>query len=297
MNQNNSHLRTSARRSLLFMPGDSLRKIRKATTLPVDSIIMDLEDGVALSQKEAAREVVAQALTELDFGGRERMVRINPVDTSFSRRDLEATIDAGPDGYVIPKVESAEDLHSVSHYLDEVERDRGWPRGLLRILAIIETARGVMHLPEIAAATTRLDALMFGAEDLAGDMGATRTRAGWEVFYARSAVVTAAAAYQLQAIDTVFIDLTDLDGLADECQLARLMGYAGKMAIHPRQVAVINTNFTPNADEISQAQRLIVAHDEHQARGAGVFELDGKMIDMPMVRAARRVLARGGVED
>jgi len=297
MNQNDNHLRTSARRSLLFMPGDSLRKIRKATTLPVDSVIMDLEDGVALSQKTAAREVVAQALTDLDFGGRERLVRINPVNTSFSRHDLEATIDARPDGYVIPKVESAEDLHSVSHYLDEMERARGWQWGAVCILAIIETARGVMRLPEIGAATTRLDALMFGAEDLAGDMGATRTRAGWEVFYARSAVVTTAAAYQLQAIDTVFINLTDLDGLATECQFARQMGYAGKMAIHPRQVAVINENFTPTVDEIAQAQQLIAAHNEHQAQGAGVFELDGKMIDMPMVRAAQRVLARAGVEN
>ncbi len=284
--------RPTARRSLLFMPGDSLRKIEKATTLPADSVIMDLEDGVARSRKDAARTTVAQALTTLDFGGRERLVRINPVSTPFSRADLDATIAARPDGYVIPKVESAEDLQSVDRYLDEAERANGRPRDSLRLLAIIETARGVMNLAAIAGASPRLDALMFGAEDLAGDMGATRTRAGWEVFYARSAVAIAAAAYRLQAIDTVFIDLTDLDGLAEECRFARQMGYIGKMAIHPRQVPVINAAFSPTPEEIAQARRLVVAHDEQQAGGAGVFELDGKMIDMPMVRAAMRVLDR-----
>lgn len=292
MTQKPQTTRPSARRSLLFMPGDSLRKIEKATTLPVDSVIMDLEDGVALSHKEAARTTVAQALTTLDFGGRERLVRINPVDTPLSRPDLDATIAARPDGYVIPKVESAEDLLSVSRYLDEAERANGWPRDGLRLLAIIETARGVMNLAAIGGATPRLDALMFGAEDLAGDVGAMRTRAGWEVFYARSAVVIAAAAHRLQAIDTVFIDLTDVDGLAEECRFARQMGYIGKMAIHPRQVPVINVSFSPTAEEIAQARHLVAAHDEQQAGGAGVFELDGKMIDMPMVRAAMRVLNR-----
>jgi citrate lyase beta subunit len=282
----------SARRSLLFMPGDSLRKIEKATTLAVDSVIMDLEDGVARSRKDAARATVVQALTTLDFGARERLVRINPVDSPFSRSDLDATIAARPDGYVIPKVESAEDLQSVGRYLDEAERANGWPRDGLRLLAIIETAHGVMNLAAIAGATSRLDALMFGAEDLAGDMGAMRTRAGWEVFYARSAVVIAAAAHRLQAIDTVFIDLSDLDGLAEECRFARQLGYIGKMAIHPRQVPVINAAFSPTDEEIAQARRLIAAHDEQQADGAGVFELDGKMIDMPMVRAAMRVLDR-----
>ena len=284
--------RPSARRSLLFMPGDSRRKIEKAATLPADSIIMDLEDGVALSRKDAARVTVAQALTDLNFGARERLVRINPVDSPLSRRDLDATIAARPDGYVIPKVESAEDLQSVDRYLDDAERANGWPRDSLVLLAIIETARGVMNLAAIASATPRLGALKFGAEDLAGDMGAIRTRAGWEVFHARSAVVIAAAAHGLQAIDTVFIDLTDLDGLAEECRFARQMGYIGKMAIHPRQVPVINAGFSPTDAEIAQARRLVEAHETHQAGGAGVFELDGKMIDMPMVRAAMRVLDR-----
>jgi len=133
---------------------------------------------------------------------------------------------------------------------------------------------------------------MFGAEDLAGDMGARRTRAGWEVFYARSAVVTAAAAYGLQAIDMVLVDLSDLERLEEECVVARQLGYEGKMAIHPRQVEVINRVFAPSPQEIEQAQRLMQAHNEHQAAGSGVFTLDGKMVDMPMVKMAERVLAK-----
>ncbi len=293
--QNANHATESAirpRRSLLFMPGDDMRKIRKGTQLAVDSIIMDLEDAVAVSQKAAARQVVAEALSTLNFDGRERLIRINPVSTSFVEADIAATIDAQPDGYVLPKVESGEQIAQIDRWLTAAETAHGWSTGVVRLLGIVETALGVMNIREIATASPRLDALMFGAEDLAGDIGATRTREGWEVFYARSAVVTAAAAYGKQAIDTVFVDLSDLDGLAAECAFVQRMGFVGKMAIHPRQVEVINRAFAPTAAEVAQAQRLLDAFAQHQSAGTGVFELDGKMVDMPMVRAAERVLAR-----
>ena len=281
------------RRSLLFMPGDDRHKIEKAAGLDVDSIILDLEDGVAFNRKAEARDVIITALQQVAFGPRECLIRINPVSSPFCRPDLDATVTVRPQGYVIPKVEEPEDLLSVSHFLDDMERQHGWPVGGMRLLALIETARGVMNLREIAGATARLDALMFGAEDLAGDMGATRTRAGWEVFYARSAVVTAAAAYDLQAIDTVFVALTveDDDPLAAECEFARAMGYQGKMAIHPRQVPIINQAFSPTAADIAQAQELVDEYTQAQTSGSGVFVLNGKMVDRPMVRAAERVLA------
>lgn len=221
------------RKSLLFMPGDSLRKIEKAATLNVDSVIMDLEDGVALSEKATARQVVHNALSTLDFGPRERLVRINPATDDPAFVDIESTISARPNGYVVPKVEDPYQLIAVDEYLSKIERDNHWPMLSVRLLAVIETALGILNLREIAGATPRLDALMFGAEDLVGDIGATRTRAGWEVFYARSAVVTMAAAYGMQAIDTVFVDLTDLDGLEKECIFSQQMGCLGKMAIHP----------------------------------------------------------------
>lgn len=293
------------RRSVLFMPGDNLRKIDKAAHLEVDTIVMDLEDGVALNCKDEARRTVVEALQTLDFGRSERLIRLNPpflwssplesaagVISELCAADLDATIGAHPDGYVIPKVETAGQVQAISRYLARTENERGWPPRSIRLLAIIETARGVMNLPEIAQADPRLAALMFGAEDLAGDIGAKRTRAGWEVFYARSAVVTAAAACGLQAIDMVFVNLNDLEGLEAEAIFARQLGYIGKMAIHPRQVEVINRVFAPSPQEIEQARRLVETFAAHQAAGTGAFELDGKMVDMPMVRAAHHILER-----
>lgn len=284
--------RKPIRRSVLFMPGDSMRKISKATQMDVDSIVMDLEDSVAFNNKDEARRTVSEALNTLDFGGSERLIRLNSVNTSLWKDDVEATVDSRPDGYALPKVESAEQIQLVSYTLTEAEATHSWPEHSIRLLAIIETAKGIMNLREIAQASQRLGALMFGAEDLAGDIGAKRTRAGWEVFYARSAVVTAAAAYGLQAIDMVLADLNDLERLEEECIFARELGYEGKIAIHPRQVDVINRVFAPSPEEIEQARRLIQAHDEHQAAKSGVFELDGKMVDMPMVRMAERVLEK-----
>lgn len=280
------------RRSVLFMPGDSMRKIEKATQLNVDTIVMDLEDGVALNNKAAARATIAQALRTLEFGRHERLVRLNPPDSGFLDDDIATTAPAHPDGFVIPKVESAADLQTVSRKLAAVEAAHGWAEGSLRLVAVVETALGVMNLKEIAQADARLSALMFGAEDLAGDIGAVRTRTGWEVFFARSAVVTAAAAYGLQAIDMIFVDFQNPDGLADECRAAREMGYVGKMAIHPKQVEIINRQFSPTPAEIAHAQKLISAHHAHQQSGTGAFAFEGKMVDMPVIRAAEHVLAR-----
>ncbi|MCB0155443.1 MAG: CoA ester lyase [Anaerolineae bacterium] len=283
------------RRSVLFMPGDSMRKITKATQLAVDSIIMDLEDAVALNQKEAARRVVSEVLPTLDFGRSERLVRLNAGSVAEGRlmaADLAETIAGRPDGYVVAKVEEAADLVQVSHYVTEGETRYGLPAQSVRLLAMIETARGVMNLREIAQATPRLQALIFGAEDFAASLGAVRTPENWEVFYARSAVVTAAAAYGLEAIDMVFADLTDLERLEREAVIARQMGYAGKSAIHPRQVEILNRIFAPSPEEIEAAQRLVTAFAAQQAAGAGAFDFEGKMVDMPMVRVAERLLER-----
>lgn len=280
------------RRALLFMPGDSRSKIEKGIAFGVDSIIMDLEDGVAVSNKSAARATVAAALRELDFGRSEKLVRINPVSTTLFEDDIAATVAAHPDGYVIPKVESAGQVITVSDLLREAETAHGWELYSIALIAIVETARGVVNLREIAESDTRLVALTFGAEDLAGDMGAIRTPEGWEGFYARSAVVLHAKACGLQAIDTPFVRLDDEDGLTKETRMALQMGYTGKLAIHPKQIAPINQIFTPTEEEIRAAKRLINAHDEHQAAGTGVFQLDGKMIDMPMIRAAQAILER-----
>jgi citrate lyase beta subunit len=285
---------TDIRRALLFMPGDDRRKIEKGAALGVDSIIMDLEDGVALNNKTAARITVAAALREIDFGRTERIVRLNPVNAEgLHRDDLETTLPAHPDGYLLPKVETPQQLQTVDAEITEAETRYQWDSNSIALIALVETAIGIVNLPAIAAATPRLRALAFGAEDLAGDMGAMRTPDGWEVFYARSALVLHAKAFGLQALDTPFVDLrADDSQLVAEAEQALYMGYTGKLAIHPRQVSVIQQVFTPTATQIDHARRLIEAHDEHQANARGVFVFEGKMVDMPMIRAAKSVLHR-----
>jgi len=272
-----------ARRALLFVPGDDSRKIAKAAASGADCIVLDLEDGVAADRKLVARETVASCLRKLDFGASEKLVRINPVGSDLFPGDIEATLPALPDGYVVPKVESGEQVREVA------QRTSVAPPA---ILALLESARGIVKAAEIADSHPRLQALLFGAEDLAGDMGATRTREGAEMAWARGAVVVTAAAFSLQAIDTVFVDLGDLERLRQEACAACVLGYAGKMAIHPKQIPVIQEAFTPSDEEIEKARLLVEIHTRHQASGEGVFALDGKMVDWPMIRAAQRLLSR-----
>lgn len=280
------------RRALLFMPGDDLHKIEKGASLGVDSVIMDLEDGVAPNKKVDARQIVFKALTELNFGTTEKLVRVNGVATGLTADDIAETIQGRPDGYVLPKVESEEEVRYVIQVLLDSEQKLGYPIGGIKLMVIIESARGVINLPEIANEGSPLVALIFGAEDLASDIGAVRTRQGHEVLYARNAVVLHAAAYGLQAIDTPFVDLNDSEGLKQEAVEAMQMGYTGKLAIHPNQVAPIVEAYTPSPEAIAAAQRLVEAFEIHQAGGTGVFAFEGKMIDMPMIRSAQRVLAR-----
>ncbi|MDX2078358.1 MAG: CoA ester lyase [bacterium] len=283
------------RRALLFMPGDDRKKIEKGAALDVDSVIMDLEDGVALSRKAEARAVTASALRDVNFGHTERLVRINPIldDPALWFHDIQETIEAHPDGYVLPKVDHAEQIQRVAVHLTRAERQYGWMEGSIRLLAILETAQGVVNMKDIADADPRLSALIFGAEDLAGDIGAVRTPDGWEVFYARSKLVIFAKAKGLQAIDTPFIDLgTDDSMLRADTEQALYMGFTGKLAIHPKQVPVIQGVFTPTPDQIARAKALIVAHNDHQEHGQGVFAYEGRMVDMPMVKSAEAILAR-----
>lgn len=282
----------SARRSLLFMPGDSTRKIEKSLSLNVDTVILDLEDGVAQNRKEEARATVTQALTTLDFGRRERIVRVNTLASGLVEQEVQATAIGRPDAYLLPKVENAGDLLALDRLLCLAEDEHGLAANSFHLLAMIETALGVMNLRDICLATPRLDALVFGAEDLAASTGALRTKAGWEVFYARSAVVTAAGAYGLQPIDCVFVDLIDAPGFEADCVFARQLGYVGKTLIHPNQVETANRIFAPAPDEVDWARRLVVAFQEHQQSGAGAFAFEGKMVDMPILRSARRVLER-----
>ena len=280
------------RRALLFIPGDSQREIKKASTLDIDCVIIDLEDNVAWNKKEAARATTLEALQTLDFGHSERVVRINPVGSRLEEADIKITSIGGPDAYILPKVETPAQLIWLDQALTTVERRHDFEANSIRVLALVETALGIMNLREIAQASRRVDTLLFGAEDLIGNIGGVRTRAGSEVHYARSKVVTTAAAFELQAIDMAYVNIDDPDGLKTECHQAVELGYRGKMAIHPNQISIIQAAFSPTPEQIAAAQRLIEAYESYQASGSGVFTLDGAMVDASLIRAAEQVLIR-----
>lgn len=281
------------RRALLYMPATDWRKVEKAAGMAVDTICMDLEDGVALNRKEEARVSAVKALNTLEFGDSEKLVRINPVGSGFEVDDLETIIPANPDGIVIPKVSNADEVRWVSKMIRKLEK--GKQKNTTKLLAIVETARGIVNLRDICEADNRLEALIFGAEDLAGDIGAVRTEEGMEVFYARSKVTTYAGAYGLQAIDIVHVNFKDISGLEAECRQGAGMGYVGKQVIHPIQVEAAQNAFTPTDEEIAHARRVVAEFSQHQEEGRGVFSLDGKMVDMPIVRAAERLLDRAKI--
>ena len=279
------------RRALLYMPGDDRHKIEKALTLGVDSICMDMEDGVALNRKAEARRGIAAALRELDFGRSEKLARINGYGSGLEREDIEAVMYFRPDGIVLPKVDEAEQIEWVNQKIEAAELAMGWPLQSIRLLAGVETPKGILNLKEIAS-QPRLEALIFGGEDYAASVGATRTPGAEELLYARSAVVAACKAYGLQAIDMVSVSFLDLEALRREARFGAQLGYTGKQVIHPNQVAPAQEAFTPNEAAIQSAQRLVEAFEMQQARGAGAFALDGRMIDMPLVRSAQNVLER-----
>jgi citrate lyase beta subunit len=274
------------------MPGDNLHKIRKAASSGVDVICMDMEDGVAPNRKAEARRVIAGALQAIDFGRSEKLARINAVNSGLELDDLAAVLPYRPDGIVIPKVDNAGQIQMVDEIIADTERRLEWPIGMIGIIAIVESARGLINLAQIAGASSRLSAIVFGAEDYASDIGALRTPNGLEVLYARSAVVAYCAAFDLQAIDIVYLHYQDLDGLEQEALQGAQMGFSGKQIIHPAQIAPVQSAFTPSAAQVEWAGRVLAAADAHAAEGRGAFSLDGKMIDAPLIKAAHRILAR-----
>jgi citrate lyase subunit beta-like protein len=281
-----------ARRALLYVPGDDRHKIEKALTLNVDCICMDLEDGVAPNRKQEARHTILHALLDLDFGRSEKLVRINPVGSGLEEVELEVILPNRPDGIVIPKVEDPSQVAWISNKVETFELSRGWPLNSIRLVVDVETARGILNLKEIAV-QERLDAIIFGAEDFAADIGATRTPEAWEVFHARSAVVIAAAAHGLQAIDMVSIDFKDIEKLRAEAFFGAQLGFSGKQVIHPNQVGPVQDAFSPGPAAVEHARRVVAEFEASLEAGKGAYALDGnKMIDMPLVKAARSVLLR-----
>lgn len=272
----------------MFTPGDRPEMMRKAPGAGADVIAFDLEDAVAPARKEEARDAVHDVLADPAFDPDcEVCVRVNPSGIAADE-DLDAVlpgIEPGAlDSVMLPKANSPADAETLAEILAEHDAE-------VPILALVETASGVLNAAEIAAVDA-VDALLFGAEDLAADIGATRTDEGTEVLYAREHVVLAASAAGVDAIDTVFTDIPDTERLAEEATFAMELGYDGKMAIHPAHVEPINEAFTPADDRIEWARRVLAAKAEADEAGRGVFEVDGQMIDSPLIAQAERVADR-----
>jgi citrate lyase beta subunit len=273
------------------MPGDNWKMITKSVTLGVDSICMDMEDGTAINKKAEARATIAKALQELDFGASEKLARINSVGSGWEQEDIEAVLPYHPDGIVIPKVESFEQVDWASRIIEDAELKNGWKVNSIRILIGVETAKGILNLKEIAA-HPRLDAIIFGGEDFVASIGAVRTKDAVELLYARQAVIVACAAYDLQPLDIVTIDYKDLEALKVESEFGARLGFSGKQIIHPNQVQVVQEAFTPSDEAIAYARRIVETFEASQKEGKGAYSLDGKMIDMPLLKNAQKVLAR-----
>ena len=286
------------RRSLHFVPGGNERMLAKALTLPADGLILDLEDAVTPDKKAATRPIVRQWLESRDFGPRERWVRMNPIYSEYGETDLEETIAGRPHGYVVPKPRHAGDIRRIAAVLERLEQRHGLPWGSTRLVLIAtETPEGLLNIREVAAASPRIAAVSWGIEDLSAAMGLPRTRDAEGRYldiprYARVMCAVAAAAAGVEALDTVYTDLADLEGLRRECQEGVWMGFSGKISIHPSQIEVINSVFTPSKADAEEAVALIAAFEEHARRGAGAFAWKGQMMDMPHLTRARKILER-----
>ena len=285
-----------ALRSFLFAPGNHARRVEKALTLPADAVILDLEDAVAISEKPATRELVVAAFGKPRHG--RLYVRVNAYTTDWCYADIVTVARSGLDGIILPKVEIADQLRSIDWLLANLERERGLPIGGIDLVPIIETALGMSNVGAIAGSGSRTKRLAFGAGDYTLDLGMVWSRDEAELLPARSAVVMASRAAGIEPpLDTVWADLRDAEGFARSSERAAALGFQGKMCIHPDQIAVTNAAFSPSAQQLSWAKRVVAAFEEAEAKGLASIQLDGQFIVYPIVQRARQVVARGARPD
>lgn len=278
------------RRSMLFIPGNTPNLLMNGDVLGADSVILDLEDAVAPSEKDAARILVRNTLKFLRYQGCEIIVRINPIETDFWCKDLDEVIPLCPDMIMPTKVSCAHDIQVVSDYIAQLEDIHGLNRGAVKLIPLIETTLGVENAYEIATASGRVTALFLGGEDLTADLRCKRTKEGNEIFYARSRLVMAARAAGIDVYDTPFTDVDDMEGLYKDAQFAKGLGFTGKASISPRHVEGINEVFSPTLAEIEYAHEVMETIRVAKEQGKGVVSLRGKMIDAPIVERARQVI-------
>ena len=283
------YVKDRLRRSMMFVPGNNPGMIRDAHIYGADSIMFDLEDSVAYTEKDSARFLVYNALKTLHFGTKETVVRINDLSSGLGVQDLEAVVRAGVQVVRLPKTDSAQAVIDCEREIQRIERQAGIPVGTTGMMAAIESANGVLHAAEIAHASGRLIGIALGAEDYVTDLKTTRSD-GIELLFARCMILNAARSAGIAALDTVYSDVNNEEGFIAEATLIKKLGFDGKSVINPRQIEPLHHVFMPSEKDLNKARAIMDAIAEANARGSGVASLKGKMIDKPVVTRAKRLL-------
>lgn len=277
------------RRTMMFVPGNNPGMMQDAFIYGPDSIMLDLEDSVTMAEKDTARLLVYNALKTIDYGDTEMVVRINPLSTPYGKKDIEAVVKAGVDVIRMPKTETADEVREVEAEIEKVERELGC-LGRTQIMAAIESALGVVNAYAIATASPRMMGIALGAEDYCANLKTERTPEGTELLLARQTIVVAARAAGIDALDTVYSNLNDMETFRKEVETIKKMGFDGKSIINPRQIEIVNEVFTPSQKAIDKAIAVVGAIKEAERRGSGVIALNGKMVDKPVVIRAQRTI-------
>ena len=273
----------------MFVPGNNPGMMADAHIYGPDSIMLDLEDSVTIAEKDTARLLVYNALRSVDYGDTEMVVRINPLNTPYGRKDIEAVVKAGVHVIRMPKTETAAEVEEVEREIEKVERETGC-LGRTRIMAAIESALGVVNAYAIATASPRMMGIALGAEDYCANLKTQRTPGGDELRLARETIVVAARAAGIDALDTVYSNLDDMETFRKEVELIHTLGFDGKSIINPRQIEIVNEVFAPTPRAIEKARAIIAAIREAERRGSGVVSVNGKMVDRPVVIRAQRTI-------
>ncbi|WP_165821693.1 citrate (pro-3S)-lyase subunit beta [Aggregatibacter kilianii] len=280
------------RRSMLFVPGSNAAMLSNSFIYKPDSIMFDLEDAVALKEKDSARLLVAHALQHPLYQEIETVVRVNPLDSEFGLLDLNAVVRAGVDVVRMPKTETAQDVVDMDNAITDIEKACGREVGSTKMLAAIESPLGITQANQIATASERLIGIALGAEDYVRNLKTERSPEGIELLFARCSILQAARAAGIQAFDTVYSNANNEEGFLKEAALIKQLGFDGKSLINPRQIELLHNLFAPTQKDVDQAKRIIEAAEEAEKQGSGVVSLNGKMIDAPIIDRAKLVLER-----
>ena len=287
---NKRYQKDRLRRSMMFVPGNNPGMIVDARIYGADSLMFDLEDSVSVTEKDAARFLVSNALRTLDFGSKEIVVRINDLASGLGIQDLEAIIPAGVHVVRLPKTDCAKDVEDCEREIARIEAKHGIPEGSVGMMAAIESARGVLQAQSIATASERLIGIALGAEDYVTDLKTTRSD-GTELFFARNMILNAARAAGIAALDTVYSDVNNEEGFLAEVELIKKLGFDGKSVINPRQILPLHQALIPSEKDLKKAYAVVEAIAEAKRRGSGVISLNGKMVDRPVALRAQRLIA------